>query len=1327
LKKLHFFFKKMSISEDLPSNHRGFSFQSHDKDPPPSPKDQEFLEQFEEAIAERDQRISSLEEKLESFSQKEKDFISLISSYESKLLKLQSEIKSTVSFEETPQILKEIESHNKTLEELLSFCEKMDLKGLISFEKKCCDEDFLGIEALKKGYEDRLMRLSKEFDVKSNELTESLKKELNEKKGLITELKETREKTKVLALENNEIKQKNNELNNKIFELSVSLRSEKELKNSKNTKILKNKESFEEDFERNLTQNLTKSLIESIGSKISEKKGKNNDNEELIEGITEKIMEKMKKTQEKEGESEKIKGIISDLEENLRISEEKIRNSEENLKISEEKLKISQENLRDLEEKLRNSEEKLNISDKKLRNSEEIIKGLRENQMKFENSEEKEAEFRALRKIVEKNSKEIKEKASFYESDIGNLKENLLLSEKKIEDLARNLREKEVLLKKNDAFAMEKQLKEKALIYETEILDLKQKLLIFEEKNEDFFREIQRKNAEIASLAKEKTNLEKKSNEKLAFYEGEIANLKEKQSFSEEKESLNGFEKQEKQIELAFEAELLDLKERIDIFEVNKKELMKEIQVKEALNRSLLGEIANLNKKLAFSEEKKSFEEELGDLRVKNLDLMKEIEGFIKKNAELVKLLKEKEAIIKRILLEKTAILQEKNQLLEENASFREKFGEKQEEITSLSSQKELEKASFVNKNSVLLERIETYKTQIAFYKQENEDLRNVIEKYSEKIEFFEKEMKEMSVFREKITINDKNVKNLQEKIRVLTEEKENISMNLQEKIRILTEEKERNNKALDIKEENILQFLKENKKFKAVEEEKDRFLGQINEKNEIISKKNVNIEQLTKLIETKERLLSDALKENTGFSQEKAEFSQILKKKEEILLETLEEKARIQRKLFEFHESFREISSEIGKFKQNSKEIQTFIEKTHSEMRKLVENEIYRFFSEILKKNEEKMLLIQRIYDKKEAGYRGNYETQISRLEKDFEGFSKNFKEKDEESYLSEKPQKMSKPQPLSSFLQINPSTASNSITNNSTKSEFINYLAKKTSLKPKAFDKSPLFISQTQEFTNNTNKNLTFTPKSQQSSSFYLIGDSGSKKNLSEIYPPRNSWENTQKEVTDLKKSLNLLHEEHQKLLEVVESKDKSNKIGMNDGFAVKCFEKLFDQLAISLERESQLRIMAQLLDEKIAKSIADNHNVEEIREKLEEKEGIIANLEQENSQYRNLCKELQIQLDFKRAQMKFLQQNEGNGAQKDVKRLVEVKRDFSLTHHHERNEEPETIPNLSINFQRGGIKSPMTPHKIFSNKDLKNSSIKMDGSAKKSARGAGQKKWV
>ena len=1081
-------------------------------------------------------------------------------------------------------------------------------------------------------------------------------------------MKETREKTKIFALENNEFKQKNNELNNKIFELSLSLRSEKEAKNSK---IVKNKEN--EEFSKNLTENLTKSLVESIGEKIMEKKGNSKDNEELIDGITEKIMEKMKKNQEKTAageENEKIKGIIRDLEGNLRISHENFRNSEEKLKISEEKI-------RNLEEKLRNSEE--------------IIEGLKENKVKFENSEEKEAEFRALRKLVEKNTKEISEKTS----DFVNLNGTLQFSQKKIEDLSRNLQEKDALLKKTEEKLLNSEEKES-----------------FDEKNLDFFKEIQRKDDEIASLSQEKSNFEKNSKEKLAFYEAEIANLKEKQAFSSEKDSFNSIEKQQKQMELAFEAELLDLKEKIDVFEENKRELLREIEVKD---------------------------EELLVLQGKNQDLARENDVFMNKNVEISKLLKEKEAIIKTASLEKTAILKEKNQLLQENSSFQKKFGEKQEEISSLSSQKDLEKASFVSKNSVLLERIETYKGQIAFYKQENEDLRKAIEKYSEKIEFFEKEMKEMCVFREKIMINDNNMKNLQEKIRVLTEENVKISKNLQEKlriseeneklqekIRVLTEEKERNNKALDIKEGNILQFLKENKKFKAVEEEKDRLLGQINEKNEVISKKNVNIEQLTKLIETKERLLSDALKVKAEFSQEKAqfslekaEFSQILKTKQDFLSEALEEKARIQRKLYEFHDFFKEISSEISTFKQNSKEIQFFIEKTLAETRKLIENEIYRFFSEISKKNEEKMLLIQRIYDKKEAGYRGNYETQISRLEKDFEGFSKNLKEKDE-SYLSEKPQKISNPH----YLQINPSTASNSLINNSTKSEFINYLAKKTSLKPKKIEKSPLFISQTQE---NSNKNLIFTPKSQQSTSFYLNRDSGSKKNFSEIYPQRNSWENTQKEVFELKKSLNLLHEEHQKLLEVVESNDKCSKIGMNDGFAVKCFEKLFDQLAVSLERESQLRIMAQLLDEKIAKSIADSHTVEEIREKLEEKEGIITNLEQENSQYRNLCKELQIQLDFKRAQMKFLQQNEGNIGQKDVRRLVEVKRDFSLSHHHERNEEPETIPNLSINFQRGGMKSPTTPHKIFSNKDLKNTSVKLDGSTKKSAKGAGGKKWV
>ena len=268
----------MSTSErDSPTNHRGFSFQSKEGNNSAEQRkedDREFLEQFEEAIAERDQRIEALELQLQSQSQKETSFKQMIENYQVKLIKLQNDGK-VLCLDENPQILKEIELHNQNLEDLLSFCEKLDLNGLITLEKHTVDENFLGVEALKRGFEDRLSRITQEFNIKTSTLTENLKSELTEKKSLLSDVKELREKVKSLVLENNEYKQKNLDLNNKIFELNMNLKTLE-----KTTKTLKNSHIEQESLSKHISENLIKSLLDKNLA------GKTLNNEELIEGIT---------------------------------------------------------------------------------------------------------------------------------------------------------------------------------------------------------------------------------------------------------------------------------------------------------------------------------------------------------------------------------------------------------------------------------------------------------------------------------------------------------------------------------------------------------------------------------------------------------------------------------------------------------------------------------------------------------------------------------------------------------------------------------------------------------------------------------------------------------------------------------------------------------------------------------------------------------------------------------------------------------------------------------------------------------------------------------
>ena len=767
-----------------------------------------------------------------------------------------------------------------------------------------------------------------------------------------------------------------------------------------------------------------------------------------------------------------------------------------------------------------------------------------------------------------------------------------------------------------------------------------------------------------------------------------------------------------------------ELNIEINDFTAKNEKLLKVIEEKEDIYKKN----NNLKDKLSV------YENDIMQLKQKIKSLENENREITMKNQDLSKSLNEKEYAINLIATEKTQIERklydkesmiislsnEKNELLKEKEILNRKIDEnKKDELNSQLflqrlQEKEREKAEILKENSLFQQKNHELQDIISMRTHENDEL-------LKKLSYLEQQGLEIHTCKESQ--------------------------------RWLIEEKAKLTKALDIKEANIQQLLKDSKKYeenlrlyesqlsekteilnrlskdlKRNEETIRLYETQLSEKNEIISKKSINIQSLTQAIESKESIVKNLHNEKQGFSQV---FQKIIN--------------------YQHH-----IKQELVDLRKMIYHIKNEGLKDFSLIPMHFEREIAMYFNELQRKHEDKLLIIQRIYDKKEATYKNTYEAQITQLEKDIESLNKTYKIYED---TAEKPQKVTKNQPLISYYMnpmgpsssvINPiSTASNSMNmplinenspNQGNKSEFLNYLSKKLILKNKNSDQNMLFISQTHENINNNkaNNTYTYTPKGHQSNSFYVIGDSNSKRNLSEAYPERNSWENAQKEVSDLKKSLSLLHEEHQRLLEVVENNEKSSKINKNDTFAVKCFEKLFDQLAVSLERESQLRTMVQLLDEKITKSAVENQSLDEFKTKLKEKEAVIKSLEQEMMQYKVLCKELQIQLDFKRAQMKFIQQNEPNNS-KEFKKSVEIsKRDYSLTHNHGKNQEDiECIPNLSINFQKGNIssntpmiKSPKTPPTtqkgmFFGNKELKNVNVRVGdgGSVKKGAKNLGK----
>lgn len=123
---------------------------------------------------------------------------------------------------------------------------------------------------------------------------------------------------------------------------------------------------------------------------------------------------------------------------------------------------------------------------------------------------------------------------------------------------------------------------------------------------------------------------------------------------------------------------------------------------------------------------------------------------------------------------------------------------------------------------------------------------------------------------------------------------------------------------------------------------------------------------------------------------------------------------------------------------------------------------------------------------------------------------------------------------------------------------------------------------------------------------------------------------------EVQDLKKNVSLLQEEHTKMISLIENVLKNDSKLDNSDFINNCFDKLFDQLTKSLEKAGELRVRINNLEDKINKN--ENYNKKESFSNINDDS--FKKLELENQQYKSLCKELQIQLDFKRAQMNFMQ---------------------------------------------------------------------------------------
>jgi len=147
----------------------------------------------------------------------------------------------------------------------------------------------------------------------------------------------------------------------------------------------------------------------------------------------------------------------------------------------------------------------------------------------------------------------------------------------------------------------------------------------------------------------------------------------------------------------------------------------------------------------------------------------------------------------------------------------------------------------------------------------------------------------------------------------------------------------------------------------------------------------------------------------------------------------------------------------------------------------------------------------------------------------------------------------------------------------------------------------------------------------------------------------------EKISKELKDLKENFSSLQGEHMKIAEIVDEslKGGSNKV-KNEFILFNYFEKLFDRLSLSLQKENEIKSMISVLDEKFDRNFKEpglrtfeletmkTKNLRLIQE-LQEKSEALINVENERNDYKKTCKDLQIQLDFKKVQNKYSQETQ------------------------------------------------------------------------------------
>lgn len=468
------------------------------------------------------------------------------------------------------------------------------------------------------------------------------------------------------------LKDKNQELLEEIYQLQASINLlkedlEKKIKGLKDASKLANRLKKEKD---------------ELDIKLKELEKNVREKDEIIGELEEDVLEYKKINKNLSSKCERLEGELSENEiidnqselEMLRKENERLRNRKDDdykIKIEEleEKLKIKEEKLEGLEDKIKNNDnndddqkEKIKELEEQLERQKEKIKKLKLNQKSGDQDllkeiEEMEEEYQIkIKKMKDKNDEQLKDAENEYKTRISELEEELRIQIEKNkksrenqkdgeDDLNNRINELEDSL--NKQIEINKQLKIKIKNLEDE----------YENKIKDLEDQIKRLMEENKKLKMSLKNLENE-------YENKMKELEKSQD-------------QNKKLQLAmkkmkeeYEERLKELEDQIKRLKDENKKLKQRIKdiedeyenkIRELENKYKRMEKEYKNKILELQEELKRKEELIKKLKNKNQQLIEENEDLKDELERLRNALREKEKIIESMQSVKKEIVETPN------------------------------------------------------------------------------------------------------------------------------------------------------------------------------------------------------------------------------------------------------------------------------------------------------------------------------------------------------------------------------------------------------------------------------------------------------------------------------------------------------------------------------------------------------------------------------------------------------------------------------------------------------------------------------------------